>query len=335
MENRLYHGDNLEVLSKLREELSGQIDLVYIDPPFSTGNKFYVAEDGSSAFSTDPEDVEAYDDNYGGMREYIEFLRPRIEAIYELLSQRGTLYLHIDVKRSPAVRILLDGIFTPDKFLNEIVRIKGKPKNLKNRRYGNQTDRILVYKKGSKPIWNDPRVNWTEEELEVRFPKTSARGQRYTTAPLHGPGAVKNGETGRPWRGAQLPKGRHWQYRVDQLEQLNNDGKIEWSSNNVPREIIYAEDARKRGKKRQDIWDFKDPQRGKYPTQKNMDMLEMIVETSSVPGSIVLDAFAGSGATLVAAHRMGRRFIGIDEKEKAVQVEEQWLTKEGAKFVRS
>ncbi|MDE1854600.1 MAG: site-specific DNA-methyltransferase, partial [Thaumarchaeota archaeon] len=122
------------------------------------------------------------------------------------------------------------------------------------------------------------------------------------------------------------PKGRHWRYPPERLTVLDNQGLIEWSSTGNPRKKIYADDAQKRGKKRQDIWkDFLDPAYPRYPTEKNLDMLRNIIEASSGPDDIVLDAYCGSGTTLVAASLSGRRWIGIDNSKVALRVAQERL----------
>jgi DNA modification methylase len=112
------------------------------------------------------------------------------------------------------------------------------------------------------------------------------------------------------------PAGRHWRTDVAVLEQWDKEGLIEWSSTGNPRKIIYAED--REGMRVQDVWEFKDPQYALYPTEKNADMLDLIVRTSSNPGSLVLDCFCGSGTTLVAAQQNNRRWIGIDQSDLAI-----------------
>jgi len=95
---------------------------------------------------------------------------------------------------------------------------------------------------------------------------------------------------------------------------------IEWSSKGNPRKKIFADEALKTGKLLQDVWVFKDPQYPQYPTEKNLDMLKLIVGASSNPGDIVMDCFCGSGGTLVAAQEMGRRWIGIDNSELSIKI---------------
>jgi len=148
-------------------------------------------------------------------------------------------------------------------------------------------------------------------------------GRRYTTVPLHAPGETRNGKTGQPWRGMMPPKGRHWRSPPEVLEELDRQGLIEWSPTGVPRRKIFADE--QRGKKAQDVWEFKDPQYPSYPTEKNLDLLKFIIEASSNPGDLVLDCFCGSGTTLVAAQQLGRKWIGIDQSAHAIEVAETRL----------
>ena len=113
------------------------------------------------------------------------------------------------------------------------------------------------------------------------------------------------------------PKGRHWRSEVSILEQWDNNGLIEWSNNGNPRKKIYFDE--QEGKRMQDIWEFKDPQYPVYPTEKNADLLDIIVKTSSNEDSIVLDCFAGSGTTLKSAQTNGRQWIGIDQSDEAIK----------------
>jgi adenine-specific DNA-methyltransferase len=104
------------------------------------------------------------------------------------------------------------------------------------------------------------------------------------------------------------------------LEQLDKQGLIEWSRSGNPRKKIYADEYARKKMYRQDIWEFKDPPYPSYPTEKNLEMLKVIVEASSNKEDIVLDCFSGSGTTLVASELLGRRWIGIDNSPKAIEV---------------
>ena len=108
---------------------------------------------------------------------------------------------------------------------------------------------------------------------------------------------------------------------------------IEWSKNGVPRRKIFADE--QKGKKIQDIWDFKDYQYPVYPTEKNLDLLKLIVQTSSNPESLVMDFFCGSGTTLIAAQELGRNWIGIDKSEKAIEVVRKKLNEENAALFKT
>jgi adenine-specific DNA-methyltransferase len=113
------------------------------------------------------------------------------------------------------------------------------------------------------------------------------------------------------------PKGRHWRYDPKVLDELDAKGLIAWSATGNPRKIVYADEMP--FTKLQDIWEFKDPPRPSYPTEKNAEMLRTIVATSTTENSIVLDCFAGSGTTLVAADQLNRSWIGIDSSEIAIK----------------
>ncbi len=116
------------------------------------------------------------------------------------------------------------------------------------------------------------------------------------------------------------PKGRHWRYAPSVLDELDAKGLIEWSKTGNPRKIIYASQAEEKGKRIQDIWEFKDSPYPSYPTEKNIDLLKLIITTSSNPGQTVLDCFCGSGSTLLAAQQLNRHWIGIDLSPVAIKI---------------
>jgi adenine-specific DNA-methyltransferase len=221
------------------------------------------------------------------------------------------------------VKIIMDEIFGAENFRNDITRIKCNPKNFKRKGYGNIKDLILFYSNGKNPTWNEPRDEFADGDIERLFKKTDETGRQYTTIPLHAPGETKNGKTGDIWRGIKPPKGRHWRSAPEILEELDNEGFVEWSQNGVPRRKIFADE--QTGKKKQDIWKFKDAQYPNYPTEKNLEMLKTIVSASSNEGELVLDCFCGSGKTLKAAHELGRTWIGIDESTEAIEVAKRTL----------
>lgn len=316
--NILIKGNNISGLKWLLDNgYKGKIDLVYIDPPFATGGIFSKDASGRVAtISKSSDSILAYSDTLQG-KDYINYLKERVLLIRELLSDKGSFYLHIDYKIGHYVKVMLDEVFGIDNFRNDITRIKCNPKNFERIGYGNIKDMILFYTKGKRPIWHNPTFPSTKEEIERLYTKIDSNGRRYTTVPIHAPGETKNGESNKPFRGIYPPKGRHWRCSVEELEELDRQGLIEWSSKGNPRKINYADDHMT--KKAQDIWEFKDPSYPIYPTEKNLDLLKFIIEASSDEDSIVMDCFCGSGTTMVAASICNRRWIGIDKSEVAIE----------------
>ena len=317
-ENYLLKSENFVALSLLLKYFRESIDLVYIDPPFNTSKDFFISENRANIISVSKKSEMAYEDSME--REvFLEFLRERLILIYALISERGSLYLHTDYKVGHYIKIILDEIFGIENFKNDISRIKSNPKNFNRRAWGNEKDMLLFYVKNSKKnIWNNVTVPLSQDEINKNFSKIDSDGRRYTTVPIHAPGETKNGITGKMWRNIKVPEGRHWRTDPAEFDRLDLEGKIEWSSNGNPRIKKYADEHK--GKKIQDIWNFKDPQNPIYPTEKNYEMLKLIFSQSSLPNSIILDCFAGSGSSLQAANELGRNWIGIDQSNVAINI---------------
>jgi len=325
LENLLIKGDNIAAMQWLLDNgYEGKVDLVYIDPPFATGRKFWVGKGrrNTSTVSSRIKDggTVAYTDTVKGS-EFIEFLRERIVLIHRLLSKKGSLYLHTDCKYSHYIKVMLDEVFGIENFRNDITRIKCNPKNFGRVGYGNEKDVILFYSKSKNPIWHECGVPQDDDQMNKTYKYVDSKGRRYTTVPIHAPGECQSGETCKPFRGMLPPKGRHWRCSVEKLEELDRQGLLLWSPNGNPRKIIYADDHMTR--RMQDVWTFKDPLYPMYPTEKNQDMLDMIIRTSSDPGSIVLDCFCGSGTTLISAQNNYRYWIGIDNSMEAISAVEK------------
>lgn len=318
MENLLIKGDNIEGLKWLLDNgYRGKVDLVYIDPPFATGGIFSVDNTGRVATISKSNDAKlAYEDTLKGS-DFIDFLRSRAVLIKELMSDKGSFYLHIDYKIGHYVKVMLDEVFGIENFKNDITRIKCNPKNFSRSSYGNVKDMILFYTKTNDYIWNDPKTMASQEKIDKLYNKIDKNGRKYTTVPIHAPGETTNGETNKPFKGIYPPKGRHWRCSVEELEELDAKGLIEWSKNGNPRKINYADEHIEQ--KVQDIWEFKDPTHPLYPTEKNIDMLKFIVRASSAEGALVLDCFCGSGSTLLASDQCKRNWIGIDQSEVAIE----------------
>jgi adenine-specific DNA-methyltransferase len=297
-ENMIVLGDNLPVLRSLlclkqqgallNSDRTPGVRLAYIDPPFSTSNEYRVGLLRTATISSSLGDETAYSDALVGT-EYLEFLRQRLVFLRELLADNGSIYVHIDCKMGHYVKILMDEVFGADHFVNDITRIKCNPKNFARRGYGNIKDMVLFYARGDSYVWNDSTEAMDAADMARLFPKVDPEGRRYATTPLHAPGETQNGPTGAVWKGLRPPPGRHWRYTPEELTRLDEAGLIEWSRSGNPRKKIYADEASQRGKKRQDVWRFKDPAYPRYPTEKNQKVLQAIVEASSNPGDIALD----------------------------------------------
>ena len=311
-ENRLYHADNLQVLASLLQEpeLRERVTLVYIDPPFATASAFQSLENGH-----------AYDDNLVGP-EYIEELRKRLVLIHGLLSNEGSLYLHLDGRMVFHIKIILDEIFGVNSLRNFITRRKSNPKNYTRKTYGNVSDYILFYTKSNSYTWNRPVVPWDLATSNKEYQNVDDTGRRYKKVPVHAPG-TRNGATGQPWKGKMPPPGKHWQYLPKTLDELDARGEIYWSPNGNPRRKVFLDEAA--GIPVQDIWnDMRDAFNQNhyvtgYPTEKNPALLRRIIEASSNEGDIVLDCYSGSGTTLEQASLLRRRWIGVDSSDHAIQ----------------
>ena len=324
-ENLLIFDDNLNAMrfllqsDKIQKNYKNSVDLIYIDPPFATNNTFRMGSTVSASLSANV----AYSDKFS-LDSYLEFLYYRLVLMREMLSEKGSIYVHTDSKVGHYVKILLDEIFGRECFINDITRVKCNPKNFAKKGYGNIKDSVLFYVKNADFIWNDINERVSEGDLAKRFSKRDDRGA-YTTIPLHAPGEVLNGQSGQEWRGLKPPKGRHWRCTLAELDRLQSEGLIEWSKNGNPRKKIYAKDYQ--SKKIQDIWEFKDSQKVCYPTQKNTALLRQIILMSSNADSLVMDCFCGSGGFLREAFGLGRRFIGIDSSAEAVRINKEWIDK--------
>ena len=315
MDSCLIFGDNFNALASLLKTHKGKIDLIYIDPPFNTNQVFGITNTRKNTISRSKNCLIAYSDEMTRV-EFLEFIRKRLILLKELLSEEGSIYLHIDTKVGHYIKIIMDEVFGEENFKNDITRIKSNPKNFSRTAYGNEKDVIYFYAKNyKKNIWNEIKLPMDKNDIEKRFPKIDRNGRRYTTIPLHAPGET-NGVTGQSWRNMNPPDGRHWRTKPSEFDKLDDLGLIEWSSTGNPRIIKFADEHK--GKKIQDVWHFKDPQNPIYPTEKNIEMLKLIIQQSSKENSFVLDCFCGSGTALVAAEELGRKWIGIDSSRVAI-----------------
>lgn len=310
--NVFYYGDNLDVLLfLLHSGYKEKINLIYIDPPFATDSSF-----------VNRKQKQAYQDSLIG-GEYVEFLRERLLVMRELLSDTGSIYLHLDHKMAFNMKIIMDEIFGEENCRAFITRKKCSTKNYTKNTYGNISDYIMFYSKTSDYTWNRPYDPWDYDRMVEQYPCVDEKtGKRYKKVPVHAPG-VRYGETGKEWHGMKPPAGKHWQYTPEKLDAMDKAGEIYWSPTGNPRRKVFCDPDK--GIPIQDIWlNYRDSinQADKttgYPTEKNLSMLKMIVAASSNPGDLVLDCFAGSGTTLAAAFEANRAWIGVDNSEESLK----------------
>jgi adenine-specific DNA-methyltransferase len=312
-ENKLVYGDNLDILRYLLQSdnsLKGKVKLIYIDPPYGTNSVFQSRNQRDS-----------YRDDLVGSH-FIEFIRRRLILLRELLSEDGSIYVHLDSNMTSQIKVIMDEVFGSKNFRGFITRKKCSNKNSTRNTYGNISDYILFYSKTENFTWHRATSVWTDQKILKEYPCIDeATGRRYKKVPIHAPG-IRNGETGKEWRGMLPPPGKHWQYTPEKLDEFDRNGDIYWSANGNPRRKVYLDTDK--GIPVQDIWlDTQDSLNQSikitgYPTEKNPDLLKRIIEASSNKGDIVLDCFAGSGTTLGAAQQLGRKWIGIDNSSEAI-----------------
>lgn len=280
-----------------------KVTLFYLDPPYGTGFDFH---------SRDLE--HAYKDSMGSAT-YLEFMRRRLILMRECMSDDGSIYVHIGYQMLAHLKIIMDEIFGSKNFKNIITRRKCSSKNFTQKQYANINDYILFYTKSNKYKWNKPSEIPEQDWIEKEYPKIDNYGRRFKLVPIHAPG-TRNGETGKEWRGKLPPRGKHWQYSPAKLEELDKKGDIHWSRNGNPRrKVFWSEDKRIL---LTDYWkNFRDAHHQSikitgYPTEKNFEMIKLIITASSDPGDLVVDPFCGSGTTLEAAKELNRKFVGMD-----------------------
>lgn len=300
--NSFILSDNADALHRVIDSPM-RASLIYLDPPYGTG------------FDFQSRDLEhAYNDHMGQAC-YVEFMRRRLILMRECMSDDASIYVHIGHQMVAHLKVVMDEVFGADRFRNLITRRKCSSKNFTQNQYSNLNDFILFYSKGKDFKWNRPGITPDQAWIDKEYTKTDDIGRRFKLVPIHAPG-TRNGETGEPWRDMMPPPGKHWQYVPSKLEEFEKNGDIHWSRTGNPRRKVYWSNDRKLGMS--DYWEgFRDAHHQSikitgYPTEKNLQMMEMIIGASSDPGDLVIDPFCGSGTTLEAARNTGRDWLGFD-----------------------
>jgi len=322
--NKLIWGDNKLILSSLkngplREEIEqqGGLKLIYIDPPFDVGADFSMdIEIGGDTFTKRPNILEeiAYRDTWGkGADSFIAMIYERLVLMRDLLAEDGSIYVHLDYRMLHHVRLVIDEIFGNSGFTNEIIWKRSLPHN-DPKKYGAIHDSILYYRKGNKFVFNQEHTGLSKSYIESHYNSIDEDGRRYqlTSLAATGPGpARKFGD-----REIPPPKGNHWRYSQENIDELMNSGRIVFTSTGNPRYKRYLDEMK--GPALQTIWDDVLPvnsqaiERIDYPTQKPEALLERIIKASSNEGDLVADFFCGSGTTAAVAEKLGRKWIVSD-----------------------
>ena len=325
--NRLIWGDNLHALASLADELAGQVDLVYIDPPFDSRQDYKVkisVGDGTAAAEQELAKIssvieeKAYRDTWGrGVESYLQMLYQRLVLLRELLSDRGSIFLHLAPNVSHVARVLLDEVFGAENFRAEIIW-KRTSTHSSTQDFGPVHDVIACFAKSDRHGWNAQWEPYEADFVDQYYRYDDGDGRKYWPGDITAPG-VRHGESGQPWRGQDpTAKGRHWGVPRSQLDVLDASGGIYWPKRGSGFPMLKRYLDQMKGMAVGDTWtDLKRinqmaEERLGYDTQKPEALLERIIRSSSDEGSIVLDCFVGSGTTPAVAERLHRRWIAVD-----------------------
>ena len=348
--NKLYYGDNLEVLRGFPDAC---VDLIYLDPPFNSNagyNVLFRAADGAGADAS----VEAFDDTWtwgpsarealmdissgtnrpltvmmnamhsaigeNPLMAYLAMMAVRLVELHRVLRDSGSLYLHCDPTASHYLKLVLDAVFGPENFINEIVWKRSDAHNDAGQgatHFGKIHDVIFRYQRTNAATNNQqftPLPSTTVEKW-YRYVEEGS-GRRYNKADVTAPGGAdpRKHNPHYEWNGVT----RYWRYNQKRMQELHDAGRLTYSKSGMTYQKRYLDESK--GIPLQDWWDDIAMLRGiqgkgerlGYPTQKPRALLERIIAASSNPGDVVLDPFCGCGTAVDAAQKLGREWIGID-----------------------
>lgn len=342
--NTLYYGDNLDILRRYIGDDS--VDLIYLDPPFnsrSSYNVLFEEKNGTApvaqvrAFEDfwhwDMATEETYADivstgpaklidllqslraflGQNDMMAYLVMMAARLAELHRVLKRTGSIYLHCDPTASHYIKLLMDAVFGPERFVNEIVWKRTSAKGLAFTRFASNHDVILRYSKGSEWTWN-PQYTEHDPEYVRRFyrhiePET---GRRFCLDNLTNPSKDRPNLTYE-----FLGVTRVWRWTRERMEEAYRQGLVvQAKPGAVPRLKRYLDE--QEGTPVDDIWTDIRPVGSRsaealgYPTQKPEALLERIIAASSNEDDVVMDPFCGCGTAVAVAERLRRRWIGID-----------------------
>ncbi|HHF3081466.1 MULTISPECIES: site-specific DNA-methyltransferase [Vibrio] len=340
--NKIFWGDNLQVMSHLLKEFRGKVDLVYIDPPFDSkaDYKKNITLKSKNAAS----DMQAFEEKqYGDIWDndgYLQFMYERLILIKELLSPQGSIYLQCDWHQQHHLRCIMNELFGEQNLVNQIVWKRGHAHSDGKQgasHLGRLHEYILHYRKGSHCIFNQQYTPYEQEYIDKYYKFIEeGTGRRYWLDNIQGPGGASKGNPYYEVMGVS----RYWRYSKEKMEMLIAQGRIvQTKPGTVPKYKRYLDEMP--GRPVQDVWDdirslagmgASTKERLNYPTQKPIALLDRIIKTSTNEDSIVFDCFMGSGTTQEAANRLGRKFIGADINLGAVQTTTKRLASANVNF---
>ena len=314
--NMIVQGDNLQFFKTcfldqdplIRGKVKGKVKLVVMDPPFATKSDF-AASAGEDSYSDQVD-----------RGEFIESIRERLVFVSELLSNDGSVYVHLDLRMVHQVKTVMDEIFSRENFQSEIVWKRTAAHN-DTRGIGNITDMLLFYRKSDASEWNPQFVPFDDEYLEQFYRFNEPDGRRYRLHQIErNPALGVRQNLIYPFNNYTPKYG--WMVEKTKLLEMDKKGMIVWSKNGKPQRKIYLD--QEQGRPITNLWDDVSPvqsqarERVDYPTQKPEALLERIVLASSNPGDLVMDPFGGSGTTAAVAEKLGRRWITCDFGKHAI-----------------
>ncbi len=325
--NKLIWGDNKYVMASLLqgdpaidlEPLAGKIDLIYIDPPFATGQRFSCPmRVGDTQWTKEASLIEetAYRDTWGrGFESYFQMMYDRLLLMRDLLAENGSIYVHIGPHICNYVKLLMDQVFGYERAISEIIW-KRQQAHSDAKTYANLHDVILFYTKTTDYVFNLQHIPYTDKHIRENYRYSDEKG-------LFALGQLKAPHNRGPryeWKGIT----RYWRYTRENMQGLEKEGRLYYSDQGLPWKKLYLDEMP--GVVAGTIWSDINPihaqdktERVDYETQKPEGLLERIIKASSNEGSLVADFFSGSGTAMAVAEKLGRRWIGCDLSRFAIQ----------------
>ncbi|MCR8667944.1 site-specific DNA-methyltransferase [Aestuariibaculum sp. M13] len=322
--NKIFWGDNLQVMSHLLKEYRGKIDLIYIDPPFDSKADYKKSIGIKNKTSTT--DINAFEEkqytDLWSSDGYLQFMYERIILLRELLNENGVISLHCDWHKVHNLRCIMDEVFGHENFVNEIIWQKIRTAKSQSTSFGNIHDTILIYSKTKSFTYNKQYFEPDFKKLKKHYSKTDEQGRIYQPVSFTQDGQGEPRDFGE--KGILIPPpGKHWIWSQDRIWDGLKKGLIEFSDNGNPKKKMFLDDVK--GTAIGDIWTDIFPlnsmskERTDYPTQKPEKLLERIITTYTNPGDLVFDSFMGSGTTQNVSMIYGRRFLGSDINLGAIE----------------